>query len=306
MAPIRFYIILLGFFLAALLVGFLYFLTGMGEASYLVTDGVGYGLHFIDKPRYDLHIQGIIFTLTFLAAAILMLILIVLPDQRALEIKALGSEPPQPRRRPVQAAAQPAAQPAPHVPVQVAAPRGAPTAAPAMQGQMMEAAQGIMDQSRTVASFDSAGAVADSLPSPVTQAPSERSAPIESIEDQLSTIGDEDRLDDVPDGRYDDQGEEDVVYGNGRVSDDSVWEFIHNYPDSAVKFLYRKTLENKPLTPTEEDIYRKWEMRGMSRTKVRKFLLEIMGWKSLPDDFPHNIWKSLRDQIFEIKSRRQA
>ena len=110
-------------------------------------------------------------------------------------------------------------------------------------------------------------------------------------------------IDDLPESPYEDTGDEDVVYGNGRVTDDSVWDFIHNYPDSAVKFLYRKNLENKPLTPGEEDIYRRWEMRGMTRAKVRQFVLEVMGWKSLPDDFPHNIWRDLRDQIFELKER---
>ena len=302
MVPTRFFIILLGFFLAALLVGFLFFLAGTGDASYLVNDGLGYGLHFIDKPRYDIHVQGIIFTLTFLAAAILMLILIILPDQRTLEARAQDTAPPQPRRRPAQTTVQTATQPA-----QQTTPQAAPQASTQQVGQPMVQVQETAAQGTPVAALEGTAveAISDAA-SPITQAPSERGAPVKSIEQELLTEKVEDNLDDVPDERYDDTGEEDVVYGNGRVSDDSVWDFIHNYPDSAVKFLYRKTLESKPLTPTEEDIYRKWELRGMSRTKIRKFLLEIMGWQSLPDDFPHNIWKMLRDQIFEIKSRVQA
>ena len=299
MVPSRFYIGIFLFFMAALLVGFLFFLTGMNESSYLVSDGVHYGIHFIDKPRHDYQVQGIIFTLTFLAAAILMLILIALPSQQSIAARAQDSAPPQPRRRPTaqpaptaQPTPQPAAQPAPAVqpPPQAVSEAG------------MEVAQAAAAQGGTVALEDMSAAAGDSA-SPITKAPSERSAPVESIEQQLMTETHEDNLADVPDGRYDNTGEEDVVYGSGRVTDDSVWDFIHNYPDSAVKFLYRKTLENKPLTPTEEDIYRRWEIRGMSRTKIRKFLLEVMGWQSLPDDYPHNIWKSLRDQIFEIKSR---
>lgn len=129
--------------------------------------------------------------------------------------------------------------------------------------------------------------------------------PTPSLDEEVvtSAVEEDSLIEDLPDSRYDDTGEEDVVYGNGRVTDDSVWEFIHTYPDSAVKFLYRKSLESKPLTPSEEDIYRKWDMRGMTRTKVRQFVLEIMGWKSLPDDYPHNIWRELRDQIFELKER---
>lgn len=129
--------------------------------------------------------------------------------------------------------------------------------------------------------------------------------PAQSLDEEVATAAPDTDLEieDLPESRYDDTGEEDVVYGNGRVTDDSVWDFIHAYPDSAVKFLYRKSLENKGLTPNEEDIYRKWEMRGMSRARVRQFVLEIMGWKSLPDDFPHNIWRDLRDKIFDLKER---
>jgi hypothetical protein len=108
---------------------------------------------------------------------------------------------------------------------------------------------------------------------------------------------------DLPDARFEDTGEDDVVYGGGRITEDSAWEFVQNYPDSAVKYLYRKTLDNKPLSPAEEDIYRKWELRGLSRAKVREIVLEIMKWQSLPDDFPHNIWRELRDQIFEMRAK---
>ena len=70
-----------------------------------------------------------------------------------------------------------------------------------------------------------------------------------------------------------------------------------------MKFLYRKTLDNKPLSTVDEEIYRQWEQRGMTRSKVREMVLEIMSWRSLPDDFPHNIWRELRDQVFDMKTR---
>jgi predicted Fe-S protein YdhL (DUF1289 family) len=41
----------------------------------------------------------------------------------------------------------------------------------------------------------------------------------------------------------------------------------------------------------------------MNRAKVREVVLEIMQWQSLPDDFPHNIWRELRDQIYEMQAR---
>lgn len=109
---------------------------------------------------------------------------------------------------------------------------------------------------------------------------------------------------DMSNVRMDEGEEEDVVYGDGRISEDAAWEFLQQYPDSAVKFLYRRNLDNKPLSPTDEDIYRIWESRGLSRGKIREILLEIMGWPSLPDAFPHQIWKELRDQIFEIQRHK--
>lgn len=288
MAISRFYIAVIGFFLAALIFGVLYFITGMGDASYLVSDGLAYGLHYVDKPRYDSNLQGLIFTLTFLAAGLLLLVLAILPSE---EILAAGgiSAAPQPRRRSAAAPAKPAK------------PQSRATAAPAAPAP----------QARPAPAEEPKVAVApveiepdDPKPAPPPKPKAAPKEPERSVEEEvLISAADEDSMEDVPDSRYDESGEENVVYGSGRVNDDSVWDFIHSYPDSAVKFLYRKSLENKPLSPTDEDIYRRWEIRGMSRGKVRELVLETMGWKSLPDDLPHNIWRLLRDQIFEMKSR---
>jgi hypothetical protein len=128
------------------------------------------------------------------------------------------------------------------------------------------------------------------------------SQPARSVEEEVLAQNPDDlpRLE-SQDSRFEDTGEDDVVYGTGRVTDDSCWDFVQRHPDSAVKFLYRKTLDNKPLSTADEDIYRRWELRGMTRSKIREIVLEIMGWKSLPDDFPHNIWRELRDQVFDMR-----
>ena len=280
MQPSRFYIGLIGFFLAALVFAAMYFVTGMNDASYLVNDGAGYGLRYIDKPSYDANQQGLVFVISFLVAGLLLLLLIVLPDQEGV-FASVQPAPPQPRRRP--ASQQPTQAPAPQ-PVAMAQPAAAPTG-----GTPVEEPTQALD-----VEAEAPGVEADAAP---VQSP--------SLDDEVATavIEDELEIEDLPESRYDDTGDEDVVYGNGRVTDDSIWDFIHAYPDSTVKFLYRKSLENKPLTPNEEDIYRKWEMRGMSRARVRQFVLEIMGWKSLPDDYPHNIWRELRDKIFDLKER---
>ena len=92
----------------------------------------------------------------------------------------------------------------------------------------------------------------------------------------------------------------DVVYGLGRITDESTLEFIHAHPDSAVKFLYRRNLEGKGLSSAEEKIYASWQKRGLTRTKIRDYILQVMEWKKLPEVLPLEIWSQLRDQIFEL------
>jgi hypothetical protein len=268
----RLYLLFIALFLTALAVGCVIFLLGMREASYLVSDGVSYSLYYFNKPRYDSHLQGLIFTLAFFAAGLLLMLLIILPNSgEAVAVRRTA--PPQPRQRP-QPVAGAAAQPPP---------RTEPEAAPAAIAMTM--------------AEQPAAAVPAPAPAPA--------APARSLDEEVLSTSSADDLPvlDVSSSRLDDAGEDDVVYGTGRVTDDAIWEFIQNHPDSAVKFLYRKTLDNKPLSPADEDIYRKWEMRGMNRGLVRKIVMEIMSWKSLPDDFPHNIWRELRDQVFEMRSR---
>ncbi|HKJ00600.1 MAG TPA: hypothetical protein VKB51_19175 [bacterium] len=294
--PVSFTVVVLGAFLVALLAGAIYFMAGISESTYLVTDGVHLATHYLDKPRYDMQLQGLIFSLSFLIAGALLLLMVMLPDQERRR-GTYEEAPPQPRRRPEQA---PAAQPAP-----APAAEGAPQPQPAAQAAPPPSQQ----PSGSPLSIEEAeAAAAPSGPPPAPQAQAQPQRTGVSVEEEvLRSAASEDDLPmvDFGDSRFDDTGEEDVVYGAGRITEDAVWDFVQQYPDSAVKFLYRKTLDNKPLSPTEEDIYRNWEMRGMSRAKVREVVLEIMRWQSLPDNFPHEIWRELRDQIYELRTEQR-
>jgi hypothetical protein len=282
MTPDKFYVAMFALFIGALAIGCVVFVIGMREASYVINDGIGYSVRYFNKPRYDSQLQGLIFALSFLVAGVLLLMLIILPSQGQQAAQRAAS-PPQPRQRaprpaPVVAAAAAPAAPLPREPEPAA--EAAPRAELAVAPPELE-------------------------PVPVV-APPARPVETRSVEEEVLSTSPS--MDDLPsletaDTRFDDAGEDDVVYGTGRITDDAIWEFVQGYPDSAVKFLYRKTLDNKPLSPADEDIYRKWEGRGMARAKVRQIVLDIMQWKSLPDDFPHNIWRELRDQIFEMRVR---
>jgi hypothetical protein len=281
MSSDKFYMAMFALFIGALAVGCVVFVIGMREASYVINDGIGYSVHYFNKPRYDSQLQGLIFALAFLVAGVLLLMLIILPNQGQPSAQRVQG-PPQPRQRAPRPAPAVAAAPAP-----AALPRREPepAAEAAPQAEM---------------------AVVPPELEPAAAAPAARPAETRSVEEEVLSISAS--VDDLPalesaDSRFDDAGEDDVVYGTGRITDDAIWEFVQGYPDSAVKFLYRKTLDNKPLSPADEDIYRKWEGRGMARSKVRQIVLDLMQWKSLPDEFPHNIWRELRDQIFEMRIR---
>ncbi|NQU65196.1 MAG: hypothetical protein HQ517_13065 [SAR324 cluster bacterium] len=95
------------------------------------------------------------------------------------------------------------------------------------------------------------------------------------------------------------EGEDDVVYGTGPISDAAIIHFVNKFPDSALKFLYRKQLDGKALTSTEDEIYLSWEQRQMTRGKIKSYIKALLDWKELPKRPLYEIWKELRDHIFE-------
>ncbi len=98
------------------------------------------------------------------------------------------------------------------------------------------------------------------------------------------------------------EGEDDVVYGAGEITNRAIMDFVHKFPDSSLKFLFRKQLDGKPLTNEEEEIYIGWENRGMTRGKIKAYILTLMDWELIPKEPLFDIWKKMRDHIFETIS----
>jgi hypothetical protein len=273
----KFFVALFLLFLAATAAGAVMFALGMRDTTYVINDGVGYVTEYLNRPKYDTQLQGFVFAVTFLIAGLLMAAVIMMPGKGGAA-PSLPVGPPQPRQRQPRAVLEAA----PAILAAAAAPPAAGPAAPPAAAPVM------------VPALEAAPAAQIAAPT----------APVRSVEEEvLAQVPDDLPKLERENSRFDDAGEDDVVYGTGRVTDDSLWDFIQRHPDSAVKFLYRKSLDNKPLTTVEEEIYRQWEQRGMTRSKVRGMVLEIMSWKSLPEDFPHNIWRELRDQVFDMRTR---
>ena len=96
-----------------------------------------------------------------------------------------------------------------------------------------------------------------------------------------------------------DSDETDVVFGGEKISKAALEKFIRQYPDSTLRFLFRRSLEGKPLSAEIEAIYYSWEKRGLSRGRLKKYLLKLMEWSEVPDLPILDLLQSLKDRIYE-------
>ncbi|MDH5560349.1 MAG: hypothetical protein OEY59_05785 [Deltaproteobacteria bacterium] len=120
--------------------------------------------------------------------------------------------------------------------------------------------------------------------------------------DVLAEIEEDVELDEFTEDTYHEivEGEDDVVYGTEEITNAAIMDFVHKYPDSALKFLYRKRLDGKAVSSEEEEIYRNWEKRKMFRAKVKAYILSLMEWDKMPQEPLFEIWKRMRDHIYEV------
>ena len=96
-----------------------------------------------------------------------------------------------------------------------------------------------------------------------------------------------------------DSDETDVVFGGEKISKAALEKFIRQYPDSTLRFLFRRSVEGKPLSAEIEAIYYSWEKRGLSRGRLKKYLLKLMEWPEVPDLSILDLLQSLKDRIYE-------
>ena len=96
-----------------------------------------------------------------------------------------------------------------------------------------------------------------------------------------------------------DSDETDVVFGGEKISKAALEKFIRQYPDSTLRFLLRRSLDGRPLSAEIEAIYYSWEKRGLSRGRLKKYLLKLMEWAEVPDLPILDLLQSLKDRIYE-------
>ena len=104
-------------------------------------------------------------------------------------------------------------------------------------------------------------------------------------------------------GTIDDEG--DVVFGDGRIEQNSMTKFVSNYPDSTIKFLLRKSLDGRPLPAGYDEIYLNWENRGLSRGRLKKYLFKLMDWQDFPDIPVLDVVRKIRERHFELRAKNK-
>lgn len=249
-----------------------HFFNEMNSKYVLVANGFEPTPQILNSYKYDRNKQGLIFSMTFLISSASFLVMVLLPNEEKTPNRFGFSQAPL---------------------------EEAPKQAPAMREAAPQAAQAPPDPS--ISGPVSVEALGEETPhvSTTPQAPAQPSKI--SKDSQIDTIEELD-LEDVDfEGEMEiTEGEDDVVYGQGEITAAALIDFVHKYPDSSLKFLYRRKLDGKPLGQEEEDIYEYWESRGLTRGKIKRYILQLMEWEEMPREPLYDIWKRLRDHIFEF------
>ncbi len=136
-------------------------------------------------------------------------------------------------------------------------------------------------------------------PEPVVVAPS-TAALLDTMEDEEVDDEDdfEDGLKDVP------TDETDVVFGAAQITRKAIGTFVEAYPDSALRYLLRRSLDGRPLPSEFEAVHEQWTERGLSRGRIKRHLLDLMKWKDIPDLPIHELLGEVRGRLFTIDQQQ--
>ncbi len=123
----------------------------------------------------------------------------------------------------------------------------------------------------------------------------------------LDDAADEEFIEDDEDGLLqDDTEDDDVVFGSKRITNASLEKFVRQYADSTLKFLLRRTLDGRPLPGEIEEVYAGWEKRGLSRKRLKNYVLKLMEWSEIPDMPILDLLKTLRDRVYEVSNKNKS
>ena len=104
--------------------------------------------------------------------------------------------------------------------------------------------------------------------------------------------------------RDEDDADNDVVFGDGQIDSKSISRFVKSFPDSAIKFMFRKNLDGRNLPVEYEEIYINWEKRGLSRGRLKKYLFKLMKWDIFPDIPILEVVQRIKDRQYDLKGKK--
>ena len=100
-----------------------------------------------------------------------------------------------------------------------------------------------------------------------------------------------------------DSDETDVVFGGKKITQASMEKFVHQYPDSTLRYLLRRNLDGRPLPSEIVAVHSNWEERGLLRERLKKYVLKLMEWPEVPDLPTLDLLQNLRDHIYEVSHK---
>ena len=100
-----------------------------------------------------------------------------------------------------------------------------------------------------------------------------------------------------------DSNETDVVFGGKKITQASMEKFVHQYPDSTLRYLLRRNLDGRPLPAEIVAVHSNWEKRGLLRKRLKKYVLKLMEWPEVPDLPFLDLLQNLRDRLYEVSHK---
>lgn len=106
------------------------------------------------------------------------------------------------------------------------------------------------------------------------------------------------RVSDLPD-------DNDIVFGKGPITEETVRNMILDYPDSILKFLQGKDLDERPLPPDVLGVHNMWRERGLRKDIVERYFLHFMDWpEGIPTGTMLDLLSDVRDHIKQRTGKR--
>jgi len=100
-----------------------------------------------------------------------------------------------------------------------------------------------------------------------------------------------------------DSDETDVVFGGKKITQASMEKFVHQYPDSTLRYLLRRNLDGRPLPAEIVAVHSNWEERGLLRERLKKYVQKLMEWPEVPDITALDLLQNMRDNIYEVSHK---